>query len=165
MHEDHSASRPKAPAAADHRVVHGRFGPVVAAPENTVHMPQGLLGFGAHRRFALGTLADPRFAQLRALQSLDDDTLAFLVLPLDPDAGLVGRDDLIEACRTLGMSLADTAILLIVTVRRDADGPHASANLRAPVFVDTRARIGVQYVLGDERYPIRLPLTRGGRAA
>ena len=48
--------------------------------------------------------------------------------------------------------------MLVVTLRPCAEGSAATANLRAPLFVDTRRRLGWQVVLRDERYSTRSPL-------
>jgi len=160
-----NTSLPTPPAAAaPPRIINGRFGPVAVTPDTAVALPNGLLGFGNHQGFALGEIDDPRYAQFRVLQSLDDDDLAFLVLPLDPDAGLIDRDDLAQACAHLVIDRAHAAILLIATIRKAGGVAQASINLRAPLFIDTRRGFGVQYVLPNEAYPIRYILARSPAA-
>jgi flagellar assembly factor FliW len=107
----------------------------------------------------LADLGDPRLPQFKVLQSLDDHGLSFLVLPLDPASGLIAQHDLAEACAALSIAERDVAILLVVTVHRTADGVLVSANLRAPLLIDTTSRIGVQHVLPNDSYPVRLALT------
>ncbi len=151
-------------AARDQRgpqrlVIESRFGTLAVAAENAIDFPKGLVGFEDFRAYALAELSDRRYAQFRVLQSLDDHKLAFLVLPLDPDAGVVDRRDLAAACETLGIAIADLAILLVVTIRRDGDGQaQVSANLRAPLLIDSARRLGWQYVFPNDSYPVRYPI-------
>lgn len=137
-----------------------RFGDVAVDPANAVEMPRGLLGFAEHRAFAIAALPDPRFGQFRLLQCLTDPEVSFLVLPVDPDAGILAAEDCTAACQALSIAREDVVVLVIVTIRRIAAESRVSINLRAPVFVDVRTRRGWQFVFSNGRYPIRqeLPL-------
>ncbi len=166
MYNDNAATRAEphasdghVPAEEPRLVIESRFGTLAVAAHNSVAFPHGLLGFGEYRRYALAELADPRYPQFRVLQCLDNHELAFLVVALEPASGIVDPADLAAACAKLGFSEGDLAVLLIVTIRRTPDqGPHVSANLRAPLLIDTARRIGVQYVLPSESYPVRYPI-------
>ncbi len=140
-------------------VIESRFGTLAIAAESAITFPKGLLGFETYRSYALAELPERRYAQFRVLQCLDDHKLAFLVLPLDPESGVVDRADLAAACTNLGIPVEDLGVLLIVTIRRDADGnPQVSANLRAPLLIDTARRVGAQYVFPSDNYPVRYPI-------
>lgn len=140
-------------------VIESRFGALAVAAENALTFPKGLLGFEDYRAYALAELSERRYAQFRVLQCLDDHKLAFLVLPLDPEAGAVDRGDLAAACVNLDIPIEDLGMLLIVTIRRNADGaPQVSANLRAPLLIDTARRLGAQYVFPSDGYPVRFPI-------
>jgi len=63
------------------------------------------------------------------------------------------------ACANLDIPIDDLGVLLIVTIRRDAEGnPQVSANLRAPLLIDTKRRLGAQYVFPSDSYPVRFPI-------
>jgi len=136
-------------------VVESRFGTLTIGDNATLAMPQGLLGFGDYHDFALAELPEGKYPQFRVLQCLSDQNLAFLVAPLSADNQAIDPSDIEEACRTLGIAMADLALMLIVTVRRDDSGAHVSVNLRAPVFVDTRNHVARQYVMSNSKYPVR----------
>lgn len=136
-------------------VIESRFGTLSVRPQTSLCFPQGLLGFGDFRDFALAELPNSKHPQFKALQCLTDPNLAFLVAPLASDSQAIDPVDVEEACETLSIAREDLAILLIVTVRRDDDGSHVSVNLRAPVLVDTRQRVARQYVLPNNKYEIR----------
>jgi flagellar assembly factor FliW len=136
-------------------VVESRFGTLAISENAKLTMPQGLLGFGDYRDFALAELPDGKYPQFRVLQCLSDQNLAFLVAPLSAGNNAIDSGDIEEACRGLGMAYEDLALMLIVTVRRDDAGTHVSVNLRAPVFVDTRNHVARQYVMPNSKYPVR----------
>lgn len=153
----------EAPAAGEHRlVIESRFGTLAIGPQNALEFPRGLLGFGDLHSYALADLADPRLPQFMVLQCLDDHQLSFLVLPLDPESGVIAAADLAASREALSIAAEDLAVVLVVTVHKTAEGVLVSANLRAPLLLDTASRIGVQHVLSSDRYPVRYPLTETG---
>ena len=136
-------------------VIESRFGTLTIRPHATLMFPQGLLGFGDCRDFALAELPNAKQPQFKALQCLTDPSLAFLVAPLPSESPAIDHTDVEEACQSLSIAAEDLVIVLIVTVRRDDDGAHVSVNLRAPVLIDTKRRVGRQYVLPNNKYEIR----------
>lgn len=136
-------------------IIESRFGALAIHPNATLMFPQGLLGFGDFRDFALADLPDGKQPQFKALQCLSDPSLAFLVAPLPNESSAIDMVDVEEACVNLEIVAEDLAIVLIVTVRRDDDGVHVSVNLRAPIMIDTRRRVARQYVLPNSKYEIR----------
>jgi len=136
-------------------VIESRFGTLTINPNATLMFPQGLLGFADYRDFALAELPNGKQPQFKALQCLNDPSLAFLVAPLPSDSSAIDRIDVEEACRSLDIVAEEVAIVLIVTVRRDDEGAHASVNLRAPILIDTNHRVARQYVLPNSKYEIR----------
>lgn len=119
-------------------------------------MPGGLAGFPDLRRFNI----EPVRARclFRLLRSEDDPQTAFFVLPVAPDASLVPETEMAAVCRELQVDHADLLLILIVTMRRDGSTSAATANLRAPLFIDTRRRLGWQVILGDPTRPLQCPL-------
>lgn len=133
------------------------FGPIAVDQEKLVHV-QGLLGFPGQRKFALAPIPDKRLERFMLLQSIDDAALSFIVVPLAADSELVAAQDISEVCETTGTDEQDALIVLIVTVRKAEDGIRMTANLRAPVVVDTRRLVARQCVFSNSRYPIRQAL-------
>ena len=139
-------------------IVDSRFGSLAISRNSILDFPHGLLGFGDFHSFGIADLSDPRYAQFKVLQCLEDHQLAFLVLPLDPNTGFIDRADLDIACDSLVVAWDDLVILLVVTVRKAEQGASVTANLRAPLLIDGTTRIGNQYVLSSERYPVRFQI-------
>jgi len=142
-----------------------RFGPIAGRWEDVIEMPQGPLGFTQHRRFALLTVPNPKLTQFRLMQSLEDADLSFIVMPCPTDGGPVLRTDLADACTAIGMPLEDLQLMLIVTVRTVGDLVELSANLRAPVLMDTRRHVARQVVLANPTYPVRQAIGSAQAAA
>lgn len=139
-------------------IIDSRFGALAISQNSILDFPRGLLGFGDFHSFGIADLSDPRYAQFKVLQCLDDHQLAFLVLPLDPNTGFIDHADLDVACESLMVKIDDLIILLVVTVRKTEQGASITANLRAPLLIDSMTHIGNQYVMHSERYPVRFEI-------
>lgn len=97
------------------------------------------------------------------LQDLDDGDLAFLCIV--PWVAFPDYDIELDE-RTLGIAdETDIRVLSLVTTRREDGAALMTANLRAPLVVDTRARKLQQVILSDSRWPIRAPFAGTTSAA
>ena len=126
-----------------------------AAPVLT--LPDGLAGFAGAREYRLVPLQQAD-GGLMLLRSLDQPELGFVILPVADGADLYPLHEQLANCRQLGIAAEDLLLMLVVTMRPCGDGNAATANIRAPLFVDTRRRLGWQVVLHDGRYSTRSPL-------
>ncbi len=143
----------------DKLVVENRWGRFVFDRRHAITMPRGLPGFPDERIFALANLADERLAEFKLLQCLEDANLSFLVAPLNMEASLLQPDDIGAALEEHSIAPDHAAMLLIITVRQDpVEGVLITANMRAPLVIDTVAQIGVQHIFNNDEYPIRFPL-------
>lgn len=119
----------------------------------------GIPGFPAATRFVLVRLDDAGL--VLDLQSVDDPSARFVVVPsvaFFPEYA-PEIDDV--TARRLGLAGADTAdgdalVLLVVTV--GASLAESTANLMAPIVVNTAAQTAAQVVLDDPSLPLRAPL-------
>ena len=119
-----------------------------------IEMVEPMLGFPDRTRFALVRLDEA--GVLCALRSVEDPSLRFLVVPphlFFPDYAPVVDDASVAA---LGIEKADDVLLLVVVNPGDTAGA-ATANLLAPVLVNTVSRQGGQVVLNED-LPVRAPL-------
>ncbi|MBX5492392.1 MAG: flagellar assembly protein FliW [Chloroflexi bacterium] len=135
-----------------------RFGVPETVPvedEALLVFPHGLPGFESHVHFAL--LEEPAYLPFCWLQSLHDPDVAFIML----DPFLLRPDYDFE------LSPADVALLQLDehTVPRvfcilvvPGDVRQMTANLKAPVVLNPRRRLGKQVILTDDRYPLRHPV-------
>ncbi len=119
--------------------------------------PAGLYGFADRREFALVDAGRPG---LWWLQAVDDPALVFLLadpFPAFPDyAPDVPEAELAQLGGGEVPPPARVAAYAIVTLP-GGGAPSASANLRAPVLLDTGARRGRQVVLAAEARGVAEP--------
>ncbi|GAA4115989.1 flagellar assembly protein FliW [Nocardioides fonticola] len=112
-------------------------------------------GFDELVRFALVQLDDD--GVLCALRSVEDPDVRFLVVPphlFFPDYAPVLDD---ETVAELGIESADDVVLLVVLNATESLA-DTTANLLAPIVVNTAGRRAAQVILADTELPIRAPL-------
>ena len=126
-----------------------RFGVIDIKEQSVIHMPQGMLGFENCKRFVL--LEEKQGTVFKWLQSIDDPSVAFIVInPVEffPCYGIDLPDEHVEL---LGLENADeAAVLTTVTIRRDQG--MVTTNLAGPVVMNSRTLKALQVVLQDDRY-------------
>ena len=128
-----------------------RFGLVELKSEDVLTFPEGLVGFQNLRQFAL--IDDPEFVFLW-LQSCEIPELAFPVL--EPE--LFGQKYSVNLNRNDFESLKlqpnqAPSFLTIVTIPDDP--VEMTANIKAPVVINTEERIARQCVLQDNNLAIK----------
>lgn len=132
-----------------------RFGDISVDAGKAVMFPLGLLGMPDRFHFVLTNFPNPKMQQFMLLQSLDDNNLSFITLPLDMHNAIIAADDLHLACRDMQIDAANAAALLIVSVHRGLDGVKLSVNARAPLLIDAGQKIGAQYVFQQDHYKVQ----------
>lgn len=132
-----------------------RFGQIEVKTEEIVVFPDGPLGFPDCTRF---TLIDEERAQpFRMLQSLDNPSLAFVVI--NPQVVRnnykfqVTKEDLKYVKAT---DIDSLEVYAIVTMARDVK--DITVNLQGPLVINYEHRLGHQFVLVDSDYTTREPL-------
>jgi flagellar assembly factor FliW len=129
---------------------------IVAVPDiPAIELVHPLPGFPDQRRFALVQLDDDGL--LCQLRSLDDPSLRFLVMPpvpFFPDYAPVVSDDIVA---DLEITSADDVIVLLVLNAGDSLDT-TTANLMAPVVVNTVTLRASQVILDDPTLPLAAPL-------
>lgn len=135
--------------------IQSRFGTITVNLENTLFFPRGIIGMGGELHFVLSDFpAERRMGNFRLLQCLNDQSLSFVVLPLGLDNPFLAQVDLEECCRATGINPEQLLVLLIISVNRAPDFIRITANLRAPLVIDTEDKTAVQYVFPGNNYDI-----------
>ncbi len=125
-----------------------RFGNIEITDESVIHIPQGMLGLQAFKRFVL--LEDRHDTGLKWLQSVDNPALAFMVT--EPKQHFVDYDIELSGEQSASLDLADprdAAILTTVTVENSG---RVTTNLLGPIVINTRTMQAAQVLVQDERY-------------
>ncbi len=141
-----------------------RFGDVQVDAAKIITLPRGIIGFPDDKQYVL--LMHQPDSPLFWLQSVTNPDLAFVVvMPVlfKPDYRVPVGPPLLEALGAL--SPDEIQIYVLVTVPQ-GHPEKMTANLKGPLLVNSRSRLGQQVVLDDPDYPIKYPLvsgTEGGR--
>jgi flagellar assembly factor FliW len=138
--------------------IESRYGPVTLNLKNAVFFPKGILGLPDCKDFCIANLPDERMSRFKLLQSLNDSKLSFVVLPLASDTPLIEGADIKECAHITQIRPDNLVILAIVSVQRTPEKTRITANVRAPIVVDTQDKIAIQYVFPNNKYQICHPL-------
>jgi len=127
--------------------------------DSVLHFPAGLPGFESERRFL--SLAQPAHQPLVFLQSLTTPDLCFVALPVlaiepsyrleidEPDLELLGLETTTDAANS--RSLLKLALVTIAET-------GITANLLAPIVINTRSLLAVQAIAPSQQYSHLHPL-------
>ncbi len=137
------------------RLVHSRFGEVMVDPTKAIQFSRGLLGMPDRFRFSLIKFPSEKMQQFMLLQSLDEDALSFITLPLPAENAIIAHSDVQMACKDMQISESNLALLVIVSVHRSPSDVRLSVNARAPLLIDAERKIGMQYVFQNDAYKIQ----------
>ena len=151
----HSMTQAKSLTASGQLALNTRFGLIEVDPAKSVQFIRGLLGMPGRERFVLTGFPNPSLQQFTLLQSLDDEALSFITLPVELRNPFIEEHDLVGAAQELDIRPNDLVTLLIVTVHRSLDATRISVNARAPLLVDAKQRQALQYVFLNDRYKVQ----------
>jgi flagellar assembly factor FliW len=139
-----------------------RFGTLAVAEREVISMPEGMIGFPGLNRFVI--FRHKGGSPFWWLQSLENGDLAFILMDpllLAPDYELnINQED----TALLGIETSTNGIQAwaVVNIGRQ-DPPEITANLLAPVVVNSQTRVGKQVVLLDTPYTLRHPVPVKGK--
>ena len=129
------------------------FGAVDVTPEKVLNFPAGLAGFESMKQFTL-VHEDENGEQPMSftLQSLDDPQLAFQIM--DPTAlGFNYELQLTDEENALLQSPAEgDVVVMLMVFKQKGDKAAINPNLRAPLLINIRARVGLQKIM-EEMHP------------
>lgn len=129
-----------------------RFGEIELNPERLINFPHGLFGFRECTQFGIAKLPNVENSPLLLMQCVNQPAIAFLVADpasLGVDIQASDRD---EALAGTKMSPAQTQFVCILTLYDSGESYYLTANLKAPVLIDSDSRTGVQFILSNKSY-------------
>ena len=139
-----------------------RFGKLNIEPESIITFTQPILGFQEYRRFVL--LPGPDESLVQWLQSTDSGELAFILM--DPRMVIpnyaveLNPRDLAELAVT---NVEELDVYTLVVVPQDHS--QVRTNLKAPILVSPKHRLGKQVILERDDYPIQFFLAQAQKGA
>jgi flagellar assembly factor FliW len=144
-----------APACTPTTVVTRLFGPIDIDADQLLDFREGLLGFSLCRRWLLIAGKKPGTAWL---QSADHGALAFMLIdPFLAFEGYTAHLGPLEIEQPAARDPSQIAVFAIVTLP-SPDALEPTANLRGPVVINVRSRLGAQIVASDGTWSVRQPL-------
>lgn len=139
------------------------FGEIEIEDDKIITIEKGMIGFPELKKFALIFNEEKgKEAKIMWLQSMEEEALAFPVMR--PELVKEGYNPTVndELFQTLGeMTPEDTYVLVTVTVPKDVK--EASANLKAPIVINTATMKGCQIIVEDD-YPVKYKLNQNRKA-
>ncbi|HZR81229.1 MAG TPA: flagellar assembly protein FliW [Candidatus Binatia bacterium] len=137
------------------RVSSQRFGDREVPADRILEVPEGLVGFPQHRRFA--RLECRAGSPFEWLLSLEDPELAFAVG--DPSRLVRGYEaPRAEAAVALHADVDDVEFLALVAIPKDVR--RMTIDLVAPIAIDRRRRVARQLLVSDPRWDAAVPILR-----
>lgn len=132
-----------------------RFGKISVDDERIMTLPNGLLGFPDHTRFALIQTGQENY--FFWLQSVDDANLAFVVT--DPSIFFKDYDVPVREETAAELQLSDPNFLQIFVICNKVD-EWLTGNLLGPIVVNAQNRLATQIVLTEKKWTTRQPLLK-----
>lgn len=129
-----------------------RFGTIDVDPNAVITFTQPIIGFQEYRRFII--LPGPPDSFVKWLQSTDSGELAFIIM--DPRLVMPNYEVQVSAHELTELavsSVADLDVYTLVVVPRDQ--AQVRTNLRAPILISAKHRLGKQTILDKSEYPIQ----------
>jgi flagellar assembly factor FliW len=137
-----------------------KYGSIDVNLTQALLFPYGLLGMPSNTDYVVTNFPKPNMDQFKLFQNLNDHELSFAVLPVATSSELFDDTDIEEACKVTDVDKDNLLILAIISVQRTVDEVKVTANMRAPLLIDTGRKMGVQYVFPSNKYDIRHLLSR-----
>ncbi|MCL4515588.1 MAG: flagellar assembly protein FliW [Firmicutes bacterium] len=147
------------------KVVSSRFGTYEIPEEKIIAFPEGILGFEDEKRYVI--LEDGADSPFKWLHAVDDPDLAFIII--DPRLFYPSYEIVLSKDDGEKLSLQnpeDAVVYVIVVIPEDPS--QMTANLQAPLVINSQNRIGRQVVLSDNRYSLKhkiLPRAKSSQTA
>lgn len=130
-----------------------RFGDICLREDRLISFPHGILGFPECTVFGLCQMPGTENSPVMLLQSINHPDVVFLVA--DPSTlGLeVEQEEKDRAIDTFQMAEKNVQFLTILTLHSDGtDNNHLTANLRAPLVIDSGNREAYQHIIHSPKY-------------
>ena len=133
------------------------FGTVGVDEGKIITFDMGMIGFTELKRYMLIHDSEKEEGKISWLQSIDEPALAFPVInPLDvkEDYNPVVEDELLKP---IG-EVKEEEMFVLCTVTVPSDAKKATANLKAPIVINTATRKACQIIIDSDEYQIKYPI-------
>lgn len=121
---------------------------------------KGLPGFESHKNFEINDIEENQ--KFKVVNSLDDKSVGFIVVsPFDIKKDYEIKLDS-DTINSLKIDKPEEVLLLnIVTLGKKLE--DSTVNLKAPLVMSVKNKLGLQLILQDDKYDIKEPLIGCGK--
>lgn len=137
------------------RCVTSRFGEIEFTLNDVWTFAEGILGFPSHQRFVL--VEHKPGSPFNWLQSVDEGTLAFLVVDPTHYVADYGPEMPESVARELGLTMETPIVVYTIVTIPPGRPEDMTLNLAGPLVLNVETRTAKQVVLEDESYLVRHP--------
>ena len=133
-----------------------RFGAIDIDPDSVITLTQPILGFAQFRRYVL--LPGPS-EFLTWMQSTEAGDLAFILMDprsVVPDYTVAPKNS--ELAELAATSTGELDVYTLVVVPRNP--AQIRTNLKAPILINPKQRLGKQTILEQSKYPVQFFLAQ-----
>jgi flagellar assembly factor FliW len=134
-----------------------RFGDLEVNPLDIVTLPEGILGFDSLKKFFIVDPSDD--TMILWLQSTERAEIAFPILEpkvFKPDYKVRLSASELRSLKLDSVAKKETLVYCILTIPGDVTS--MTANLKAPVVINTAVQMGRQVVLQENEYSVKFSI-------
>ena len=120
-----------------------------------IEFDKGLLGLEEFKSYKIEDVEDNEF--FKVLRSVDDKEIGLVIT----SPFLVDENYEVEIPKDIVKSLKienEKDVELYTTVTLNSDMSKTTTNLRAPIIINTKTKLGEQIILVNEKYKIKHPI-------
>lgn len=131
-----------------------RFGALDVNETDIITLPEGILGFNQLKKFFIVDPADDTL--ILWLQAVDSPEIAFPILEpkvFKHDYKVRLSANELRSLQLDSLSKKEALVYCILTIPDEIT--HMTANLKAPIVINTNAQIGRQVVLQENEYSVK----------
>lgn len=125
--------------------------------EDVITFPKGLPGFRDLKKYILFSVEENNtFNMLHSIENLEIGLLVISPFLVAKDYEFNIEDNPLEDLKIEN----EADVLVLNTVCLNNDIKKATVNLKAPIIINNKEKIGEQLILDDEKYLIKQPLLK-----
>lgn len=138
------------------RTLQTKFGEITINLNNVITFDKGLPGLPQYKKYCIAACPVEKFKNFVLLQSTEEDQLIFMLYPLDVESQtFIESKDIDEGCKQADIKRQNLALLLVACPKVIDDKKVLTANVKAPIFLDSEAKIAMQVIFQTDKYNVQ----------
>ena len=146
------------------RDIDTKLGKVTLHLSAAICFPHGVIGFDNLHYYCLCAIPEGRMPGALLMQSVEEEKLGFIILPLaekfyKEGGALLELEDVRSAAESYDIREENLTVLVIASLSKEIGERKISINLKAPIFLDNKEKVAYQHVFIKNSYPLSFQLT------